>query len=172
MRELAPFSLSDFATAPFQLERSAVIEATPAAVFDEFRDPSLWFALMTRSVWKTAATSGVGSVREVQLRVFGRFRCEFLRWNEPGADGHGDVAFTMTEVDSRLVDQMGEELRVAPHERGAVFTYRMVAVLSGLGRPISPALRGIVGGLFRRSVPGLRKRTAWSAGQVRATQGA
>jgi hypothetical protein len=171
MRELAPFSLNDFATAPFRWERSAVIAATPEAVFAEFGDPSLWFALMHRSVWKTAATSGVGAIREVQLRIFGRFRVEFLAWNEP-VNGRGDVAFTMTEVDSPLVDQMGEQLRVAPHEQGAEFTYRVVAAPSRLGRPIQPVLRGILRGLFARSVGGLAKRTAWSAGQVRATQDA
>ncbi|MEO8553599.1 MAG: SRPBCC family protein [Kofleriaceae bacterium] len=172
MRELAPVSLEDFATAPFRWERSAVIAATPEAVFAELGDPSLWFALMHRSVWKSAATSGVGAIREVQLRMLGTFREVFLAWEEPGVDGHGRIAFTMTAADSALVDQMGEELRVAPHAKGTTFTYCVIATPSRLGRPLRPVLRGMLRGLFARSVPGLRKRTAWSAGQVRATQDA
>jgi hypothetical protein len=172
MRELSPFSLADFATAPFHWERSAVIAATPAAVFAELGDPSLWFALMHRSVWKSGATSGVGAIREVELRMFGRFRELMLAWDEPGRDGRGRVAFTMTAVDSPLVDRMAEEMVVAPHADGVTFTYGVIAEPSRIGRPLQPALRLILRGLFAGAVRGLAKRTAWSEGGVRATHGA
>jgi len=172
MRELAPFSLDDLATAPFHWERSAVIRATPEAVFDEFGDPSLWFALMHRSVWKSGATSGVGAIREVEFRMFGRFREVFLAWDPPGRDGHGRVAFTMTAVDSPLAERMAEELSVAPHADGAVFTYAVYVDPSKVGKLLLPGMRVVLRGLFSGAVRGLTKRTAWSAGRVRATHGA
>ena len=172
MRELAPFSLDDLATAPFHWERSAVIAASPEAVFAELGDPSLWFALMHHSVWKSAATGGVGAIREVALHAFGRFREVMLAWDEPGRDGTGGVAFTMTAVDSPLVDRMAAEMRIAPHANGVTFTYGVFAEPSRIGRPIQPVLRAILRGLFASSVRGLAKRTAWSEGRVRATHGA
>ena len=172
MRELAPFRLDDFATAPFHWERTAVIVASPEAVFAELGDPSLWFALMSRSVWKSGATSGVGAIREVTLRVFGSFREVMLAWDEPDAHGVGRVAFTMTAVDSPLVERMAEEMRIAPHADGVAFTYGVIAEPSRIGRPIQPVLRAILRGLFGSSVRGLAKRTSWSEGRVRATHGA
>ena len=172
MRELAPFSLDDLAAASFHWERSAVIRATPEAVFAELGDPSLWFALMHRSVWKSAATSGVGAIREVELRIFGRFRELMLAWDPPGRDGHGRVAFTMTAVDSPLADRMAEELTVAPHSEGVLFTYGVFIDPSRVGKVLLPGMRLILRGLFAGAVRGMTKRTAWSAGQVRATHGA
>ncbi|MEO6776178.1 MAG: SRPBCC family protein [Kofleriaceae bacterium] len=172
MRELASFSLDDFATAPFQYERTAVIAASPEAVFAELGDPSLWFGLMSRSVWKSGATSGVGAIREVTLHLFGSFREVMLAWDEPDARGAGRVAFTMTAADSPLVDRMAEEMRLEPHAKGVAFTYRVIAEPSRIGRPLQPVLRAILRGLFAASVRGLAKRTAWSEGRVRATQGA
>ena len=172
MRELAPFSLADLATAPFHWERSAVIAATPEAVFAELGDPSLWFPLMHHSVWKSGATSGVGAIREVTLHAFGRFRVVMLAWDAPGRDGHGRIAFTMTSVDSPLVDRMAEEMVVAPHADGVVFTYGVFAEPSRLGKSLLPGLRLVLRGLFAGAVRGLAKRTAWSEGRVRATHGA
>lgn len=172
MRELAPFSLEDLPAAPFHWERSAVIRATPEAVFAELGDPSLWFALMHRSVWKSGATSGVGAIREVELRLFGRFREVMLAWDPPGRDGHGRVAFTMTAADSPLADRMAEELLVAPHADGVVFTYGVFVAPSRIGKPLLPGFRLVLRGLFAGAVRGLARRTAWSEGRVRATHGA
>jgi len=172
MRELAPFSLDDLPTAPFHWERSAVIRATPEAVFDELGDPSLWFPLMHRSVWKTGATSGVGAIREVELRVFGRFRELFLAWDPPGRDGHARIAFAMTAVDSPLADRMAEELMIAPHADGVVFTYGVYIDPSKVGKVLLPGMRLVLRSLFAGGVRGLTKRTAWSADRVRATHGA
>lgn len=172
MRELAPFSLDDLATASFHWERSAVIRATPEAVFAELGDPSLWFPLMHRSVWMTGATSGVGAVREVELRALGRFRELFLAWDPPGSDGHGRIAFTMTAVDSPIPARMAEELTVAPHAEGVVFTYGVYVDPSRVGKVLLPPMRLVLRGLFAGAVRGVTKRTAWSAGRVRATHGA
>ena len=172
MRELAPFSLDDLPAAPFHWERSAVIRATPDAVFAELGDPSLWFALMHRSVWKSGATSGISAIREVELRLFGRFREVMLAWDAPGRDGHGRVAFTMTAVDSPLVERMAEEMVVAPHAEGVRFSYGVFAEPSRIGRPLLPGLRLVLRGLFAGAARGLAKRTAWSEDRVRATHGA
>ncbi|HEY0254699.1 MAG TPA: SRPBCC family protein, partial [Kofleriaceae bacterium] len=88
MRDLPEVSLAELGAAKYRF--SSMIRATPEAVFDELGDPSLWFALLHHSVWKSGATSGVGALREVRVHGFGAFRERMLAW-DPGRR----VAFTM-----------------------------------------------------------------------------
>src|SRR6201996_6579960 len=100
MREIAPMRLDDLDRAPVQIRGDAHLEATPEAIFEELRDPSLWFPLMRRSVWHTGATSGVGAVRDVDIAMLGSFREHMLAW-DPAAR----IAFAMTATSSPLIDQ-------------------------------------------------------------------
>jgi hypothetical protein len=162
MRDLTPISLSDFERTPYRY--STMIRATPAAVFAELGDPSLWFALLYHSVWKTGATSGIGAERLVSMRGFGQFHERMLAWDAPKR-----VAFTMIGTTSRLVDQFGEDLRIEPLADGVRFEWRVCATPSTLGRAVP--LGAIFRGLFARSARNLAKRSAWSAGQLAATHG-
>lgn len=163
MRSLAPLSLeqmndaetADFGGAPLAVTATTVLDAEPAAVFEELRDPSLWFPLMRRSVWHTGATSGVGAEREVDIRLFGRFRERMLAW-QPGER----VAFTMIATTSPLVAQMAEDWRLQPHGDGTQLTWTVVAVPSALARPTRPAMRALLRAMFAVSRPGLARRAA------------
>jgi hypothetical protein len=172
MRELTPFTLAEYDTASFRFSASTVLRATPEAVFAELGDPSLWFAMLRRSVWRSGATGGLGALREVDVIGFGSFRERMIAWDEPRADGRGVVAFTMIATTSPLVDQMAEDMRLERAAGGTRFSWRVAATPSTLGRSIRPLLHVILRGLFVASMRGLARRTVWSAGRVAATQGA
>jgi hypothetical protein len=142
MRALQPLALAEFDAAPFRYVASGHIAGSPRAVFDELRDPSQWFPLMTRCVWTTAEIGGVGAEREVTVRMFGKFRARMLVW-EPDAR----VAFAMTGTTSRLVAQMGEDLRLQPDGDGVRLDWIVAARLTALGRA-TPGLRLILGRMF------------------------
>lgn len=153
MRRLTPLELHDFDAQPFRVAGSAQLDADPIAVFAELGDPSLWFPLMRRSVWKTAATSGVGAEREIDHRILGRARERMLAWDQGVR-----VAFTMTEVTSPFVDQLGEEWLVS---REGIYTrldFRLVATPSRIGRIAEPVLRRTLSTLFVRACRNIGKR--------------
>jgi hypothetical protein len=164
MRELTPVSLEELATTRYRY--SSMLRATPDAVFAELGDPSLWFALLRRSVWKTGATSGVGAEREVDVLGFGSLRERMLAW-DPGQR----VAFTMTGTTSPLIARMAESIVLEPLEDGVRFHWSVFLTPTRLGRVIQPAQGAILKGLFVRSMARLAKRTVWSAGRLAATHG-
>jgi carbon monoxide dehydrogenase subunit G len=142
MRALQPLALAEFDAAPFRYVASGYIAGSPRAVFDELGDPSKWFPMMTHCVWTTAETGGVGAEREVTVRVFGKFHARMLVW-EP----ERRVAFSMIGTTSRLVAQMGEDLRLAPDGDGVRLDWIVAAKLTALGRA-TPGLRLILGRMF------------------------
>jgi len=153
MRKLAPLALNDFDAQPFRVSGTAELDADPLAIFAELSDPSLWFPLMARSVWKTAATSGVGAEREIRHRLLGRARERMLAW-----DSGERVAFTLSEVSSPFIDQAGEEWLL---ERTGLYTrvhWLFVATPSRIGRPMTPMLRTMMRVLFTRACTNIQKR--------------
>jgi len=155
MRKLTPLELHQFDSQPFRVAGGAQLDADPHAVFVELSDPSLWFPLMKRSVWKTGATSGVGAEREIDHTIFGRARERMLAW-----DTDVRVAFTMTEMTSPFVDQMGEEWLVS-HDGGVTrLDFKVVATPSRLGRLATPVLRKMLERMFSRAVVTIGKRAA------------
>lgn len=162
MRKLAPLSLEEFETQPFRIAGTAKLDADPLAVFAELGDPSLWFPLMTRSVWKTAATSGVGAEREISHRIFGRARERMLAW-----DIGARIAFTMTESDSPFVDRMGELWTLERDGIYTTWTYVFVATPSRIGRAFTPVLRRLLKMHFARGATNIQKRAGSYKGESR-----
>jgi len=153
MRELPALALEEFAAQPFQFSASARIDADPSALFAELADPSLWFPLMRRAIWKTGATSGVGALREVDMMGFGRFRERMLAWD------HGErVAFTMIGTTSPLIDRMAEDFQLAREGDHTRLTWSVFATPSRAGRIVTPALRGILRLMFMRAARNVAKR--------------
>jgi hypothetical protein len=150
---LRPLALDEFGEQPFQFTATAKLDADPLAVFAEFSDPSLWFPLMRRSVWKTGATSGVGAEREVDVMTFGKFRERMLAW-DPGER----VAFTMIGTTSPLMDQMGEDWRLTREDIYTRFDYVMVGRPTRIGRLATPALHAIMRMIFIRAAGNIQKR--------------
>lgn len=153
MRRLDPIALDELETQPFQVDVSATLDAAPEAVFEELRDPSLWFPLLYKSVWKTGATSGVGAEREVRVHTFGTFRERMLAW-DPGER----VAFSMIETTSPLIDRMAEDWWVSHDTTGTRLSWRVYATPSRIGRPLSGALELILKSMFKRAVANIGKR--------------
>jgi carbon monoxide dehydrogenase subunit G len=164
MRALQPLALDEFDAAPFRFTASGQIAGSPRAVFDELGDPSKWFPLMTRCVYTTAETSGVGAEREVTVRMFGKFHARMLVW-EP----EKRLAFSMFGTTSRLIAQMGEDFRLAPDGDGVRIEWIVAARLTGLGR-MAPGLRLILGRMFAGYRRNLEARViAAGAGDARGT---
>jgi hypothetical protein len=154
MRKLDPLALDDFERQPFRFVATAQLDADPISVFAELRDPSLWFPLLYKSVWKTGATSGVDAEREVRLRAFGTFRERMLAWDEGER-----VAFTMTQTTSPLIDRMAEDWRVSRNDGiYTQLTFSMYATPSLIGRAATPALKVIMRTLFMRAATNLQRR--------------
>jgi len=160
MRTLAPLEPHELDSQPFRVTGSALLDADPSRVFAELGDPSLWFPLMRRSVWKTGATSGVGAEREIAHALLGKARERMLAW-----DHDVRVAFTMTEVSSPFVDQLGEEWLVTRDGDGTRIDFKLVATPSRLGRLAQPALRRTLETLFTRGVRNIGKRAATFRGK-------
>jgi hypothetical protein len=166
VRDLAPMTLADFASAPFVFSARTQLAASADAIFDELGDQSLWFPMMRRSVWRTGATGGVGAKREVDMLGFGKFREDMLVWD------HGRrCAFTMIGTTSPLVTRMAEDWQIAPAAHGCEIAWTVAAHPSLVGRPIMPALRLILRGMFGMARSGLAKRTAWSKAAVSRAEG-
>lgn len=153
MRIMPPIELVDYDEQPFRFTATAKLDADPLAVFAELADMSPWFPMMRRSVWKTAATSGVGAEREVEVRAFGVFRERMLAW-----DKGARIAFTMTETTSPLVAQMAEDWRIAREDIGTRIDWIVVARPTLLGRVATPMLKAVLRGIFMRGCGKLQKR--------------
>jgi hypothetical protein len=143
MRALQPLAVAEFDSAPFRFTASGHVAGSARAVFTELADPARFFPMMTRSVWTTAETGGVGAEREVTLRILGRFHERMLVW-EPDRR----LTFAMTGTTSPLVDQLGEDFRISPEDGGVRLDWIVAGKPSGLGRVATPALRLMLRRLF------------------------
>lgn len=157
---MPPVALDDYEELPFRFTATAKLDADPLAVFAELGDPSLWFPLMRRSVWKTGATSGVGAEREVDVATFGVFRERMLAW-----DRGERVAFTMTATTSPLVAQMAEDWRLTREDIYTRLEWTVVARPTLVGRAVTPALRAILRLMFMRSCGNIQKRAGTFKGE-------
>lgn len=155
MRDMVPMTLDDAAAAPFRVAVTTLLDADPHAVFAELGDPSLWFPMMRRSVWRTGATSGVGAEREVDVLGFGRFRERMLVW-EPGAR----VAFTMIATTSPLIARMSEDWRMSRADGRTRVEAIITASPTTLGRLAQPVLRRVVATVFAGATRSLGKRAS------------
>jgi hypothetical protein len=165
MRDLTPMQLDELDRAPVQIRGDAHVAATPGAIFDELRDPSLWYPLMRRSVWHTGATSGVGAIRDVDIALFGAFRERMIAW-DPGAR----CAFTMLATSSPLVEQMAEDWRMARDGDGTRVSYLIAVRPMPRARVLAPALKLMTARMFAIGFRRLVKRARWSINLERGTQ--
>lgn len=155
MKTLEPVDLSFFERAPLVIEVRAVIGARPEAVFAAFADAAgwpRWFPLMRRAQW-TRGDGGVGSEREVALRLFGRFAERMIAW-EPGAR----YAFTMIGTTAPMATQMAEDYQLTAVAGGTRLDWRMAATPTALGRVATPALRRIMVRLLTRAADRLDRQ--------------
>jgi hypothetical protein len=157
---MTPVALEEYGELPFRFTATAKLDADPLSVFAELGDPSLWFPMMRRSVWKTGATSGVGAEREVDMVSFGKFRERMIAW-DPGER----VAFTMIGTTSKLMDRMAEDWRLSREDIYTRVDWIVVAKPTLIGRAATLPLRGIMRMMFMRACGNLQKRAGTFKGE-------
>ncbi len=148
MKPMAPVDLDYLDRAPMRVQLSATVAAPPATVFAAFADPAdwtRWWPMMHRAAW-TKGQGGVGSERQVALRLFGKFEERFIAW-EPGAR----FAFTMIGSTSPMATQMAEDYRLTAVDGGTRIDWTMAATPTGLGRAMRPALTRVLGRMGRQA---------------------
>jgi hypothetical protein len=153
VRTLEPMALTDLDAAPFRFTATARVDADPLAVFAELADPSQWFPLGKRTTWYTAATSGVGAIRDFDLHLLGSVREQMIAW-EPGER----LAYTVIGASSPLVSPLAERWTLAREGIGTRVEWTIAARFSVLVRPLAPALRGLLRPMFLASMRRLGKR--------------
>ena len=112
------------------------------------------------AVESAGATSGVGAEREITHALLGKARERMLAW-----DHNLRVAFTMIEVTSPFVDQLGEEWLITREDDKTRVDFKLVATPSRLGRIAQPALKATLSTLFARGVRNIGKRAATFRGK-------
>ncbi|HEX7836215.1 MAG TPA: SRPBCC family protein [Kofleriaceae bacterium] len=159
---MVPLSLDErrqIQATPFRFTASGHLNASAAGVFIELADPSRWFPLITSCLWH-GRVGGVGSVREVHVRLFGTFRETMIAWEPAGPGGTARVAFTMTETTSPLVSCMAEDFAITPALGGVRLDWTLAAVTTALGRLAAPALRQTLRRMFAVYRPRLERLAA------------
>ena len=140
-------------TSPRVLENAAIIDATPERVFDVFataENQREWFQDFVACRWTTPGPHGVGSEREIELKIL-TVKERFLVW-EPGKR----LTFALYDSTLPLVDGMVEDMVFEPAGEGKTrLTWRVHYTPKLLVRPFHPVLRGIFGQMFKRSIQGL-----------------
>jgi hypothetical protein len=155
MRDMVPMTLDDAAAAPIRVGGRVHFDADPAAVFEELRDPSLWFPLMRRSVWRTGATAGVGAERLINHPILGRFHERMLVW-DPGQR----MTFTMLATSSPFVARSLEDWQLWAEDGGTTAEWLVAGHPTTAGRFAAPALRATVRLLFAGAARSLGRRAA------------
>lgn len=144
---------------PFRFTASGHLNASAAGVFVELADPSRWFPLIRSCLWH-GRVGGVGSVREVHVRLFGTFRETMLAWEPAGPGGTARVVFTMTETTSPLVSGMAEDFAITPALGGIRLDWTVAAVTTALGGMATPVLRQTLRRMFAVYRPRLERLAA------------
>lgn len=156
---MVPLSLDELQAAPFRFTASGHLNAPAASVFVELADPSRWFPLISSCLWR-GRVGGVGSVREVHVRLFGTFLETMLAWEPEGDGGGARVAFTMTETSSPLVTRMAEDFALTPELGGVRLDWTVAAETTALGRMATPMLRHTLRRMFVAFRPRLEQLAA------------
>jgi hypothetical protein len=144
--------------ARFELKNEAIIPASPERVFEIFATgerQSEWFKDFVGYRWTSGAPYGVGSTREVELKML-RVKERFFVW-EPGKR----MSFSIEAITLPLVTQMAEDLRFEPSGNGATWLgWRAAYEPAPAMRLIHPVVRKIFDKMFRASLDGLTKYVA------------
>lgn len=139
---------------PFQFENEAIIQATPARVFEILATAERqkeWFKDFIADRWTSAPPHGVGSTREVELKTL-TVKERFLAW-DPGKR----IAFSIYAITLPLINEMVEDLQLEPHGDGGT-RFRWVAhyTPSLLMRLAHGTARAQFGEMFRATTAGLK----------------
>jgi uncharacterized protein YndB with AHSA1/START domain len=151
--DLTPTDLTFIERAPFHFDNEAVINASPARVFEILEAAEAqteWFKDFKDARWLSDPPYGVGSTREVVLKAL-RVKERFVAW-EPGRR----MAFSIEAITLPLVSAMLEDLQFEPMGEGRTrFRWRAYYQPTIAMRLVHPIARGVFGGMFSASTSGL-----------------
>jgi hypothetical protein len=134
-------------TSPYGFENQAVLHVTPERAFEiATGDMTEWLVDYVGMHWTSAAPHGVGSTREVQLKML-TVKERFIVW-EPGKR----VTFTLEGSTMPLVRRMIEDLQFEAMPGGrTLLRWNVHYEPNPLMLAIHPIARAIFGSLFDRS---------------------
>jgi len=142
-------------TSPRVLENVVTIDAAPERVFEVFataENQRDWFQDFVACRWTTPEPHGVGSEREIELKIL-TVKERFLAW-EPGKR----LTFALYASSLPLVDGMVEDMLFEPMGAGKTrFTWRVHYTPKLFIRPFHPILRVVFGKMFTASTKGVAK---------------
>lgn len=140
-------------SSPYVLENEAIIDASPARVFETFataENQTTWFQDFVACRWTSSAPHGVGSEREIELKLL-TVKERFLVW-EPGKR----LTFAIFGSTLPMVDGMVEDMLFEPHAQGKTrMTWRVHYTPKLFMRPAHPILRLVFGKMFKASTKGV-----------------
>lgn len=146
-------SLGFTESSPHQIVNDAVINASPARVFEILataEGQTEWFKDFVACRWTSDAPHGVDSTREIELKLL-TVKERFLVWC-PGER----LTFAIYASTLPLVAAMVEDMRLSPSHGGATrlewtVHYRPTMLMS----PFHPVARAVFGQMFAESTRGL-----------------
>jgi len=149
-----PSELDYADSSSFRIANVVTIAAPPARVFELFATgerQETWFADFKACRWSSPEPHGVGSTREIELKML-TVKERFLAW-EPGAR----MTFSIDAITLPIVKQMMEDLRFEPFDGGTRLVWHVHYEPTLPMRAVHPAARTIFGRMFRLSAEGLKR---------------
>lgn len=150
--------LSFIEQAPHHLESVGVIPASAARVFallSNGETQKAWFQDFVACRWTCSAPYGVGSTREIELKML-TVKERFLVW-EPGRR----LSFAVDAITVPLVRGMVEDMQLEPlSDSSTLLRWRAYYDPTLIMRGIHPIGRAVFGQMFRASTDGLAKYAA------------
>ncbi|MFO0760079.1 MAG: SRPBCC family protein [Byssovorax sp.] len=157
--DLEATDLDFIESSPYVLENEGVIDASPARVFEIFAYGEAqiqWFKDFVECRWTTEAPYGVGSTREIELKML-TVKERFLVW-DPGER----LTFTIYATTMPLMTAMMEDIRFDEMDGGRQtrFRWRVHYRPSLVMKLVHPLGRKIFGGMFTTTMNNLAKYAA------------
>jgi Polyketide cyclase / dehydrase and lipid transport len=150
--------LSFIETAPYHFNSVGVIPASAARVFDLLSTGETqkeWFQDFVACRWTSPKPYGVGSTREIELRIL-TVKERFLVW-EPGKR----LTFSIDAITVPLIKGMVEDMQLEPiSDTSTLLRWRAYYDPSAIMRAVHPVGRAVFGQMFRASTDGLARFAA------------
>jgi hypothetical protein len=166
--DLEPTDLSFIERAPFKFDNEAVINASPARVFEIVslgEGEPVWLKDYKAAHWTSAPPYGVGSTRELELKLLA-VKERFVVW-EPGRR----LSICIEAASLPVVTAMFQDLQMEPMAQGRTrFRWQVYYTPSVLMRLIHPLGRAIFGGIFSSSTAALARYATCHPGDVEKAQ--
>lgn len=151
--EAVPLSFTE--SSPYRIQNSAVVEASAARIFEIFATgerQTEWFQDFVACRWTSPAPHGVGSERDIELKLL-TVKERFLAW-EPGKR----LTFHIHAITLPLVTAMVEDMVMEPMgDRSCRVTWTVHYRPSLIMKLVHPIGRAVFGKMFKASLDGLAK---------------